>query len=190
MDFMYALNKNLTEAASYKLIRRSERLLVFSNGSTLGWLFFLAGVAMSSLLLYSGFITRLSLQQDLAACVLLIGASAFFTLFGFIAGLGTSKLSIDLSTKTYAKKDLSLRGFFRMSGPASDFSGIVLEVKILRMKGGKYNVYLAKLLSGKFKEDLIIGISRSRSGVYDLSELLTRQLGLPLIERGAGPLPK
>lgn len=187
MDFVYALNKNLTEAASYKLIRSSERLLVFSNGSVLGWLFFLAGVAISSVLLYSGFITRLSLQKELAACVLFIGASAFFTVLGFIAGIGTSKLIIDPSSKTYAKKDLSLKGIAGINGPLTDFSGISLELKILRIRGGEYPVYLAKLLSDKFKKDLIIGISRSRSKIYDLSELLTRQLGIPIIERSAEP---
>ncbi len=178
MNFFYAVNKNLTEAASYRLTRRSERFLVFSNGSTLGWLFFLVGAAMFSLLLYSGLITQLSLQKGLAAGVFLIGTSAFFTISGFLAGIGTSKLIFDLSSRTYSKQDLSLRGFVITRGPLTDFSGISVELKTLRIRGGKYPIYLAKLLSDKFKKDLIIGVSRSRRHIYDLSEQLTK-LGIP-----------
>ncbi len=180
MNFFYALNKNLTEAASYRLTRRTERVLVFSNGSPSGWLFFLVGAAMLSLLLYSGLITQLSLQKGLAAGVFLIGTSAFFTVSGFLAGIGTSKLIFDLSSRTYTKQDLSLRGFVITGGPLTDFSGISVERKTLRIRGGKYPVYLAKLLSDKFKQDMIIGISRSRKRIYDLSEQLTRQLGILL----------
>ncbi len=77
---------------------------------------------------------------------------------------------------------MSLKGFVRMTGALTDLSGISLEVKILRIKGGEYPVYIAKLLSGKFKEDLIIGVSHSKTKIHNLSDMLTRQLGIPVIQ--------
>jgi hypothetical protein len=181
MDFFYLLNKNLKEASSYKLVRRSEWLLVFSNGSALGWLFFLGGITISSLLLYSGLLTKTFFQKELAAGIFICCTSAFFTVFGFIAGVGTSKLIFDLSSKTFSKTDLSLKSFIRITGIFSDLSGISLDVKILRIKGREYPVYIAKLLSGKFKEDLIIGVSHSKAKVHNLLEMLSRQLGVSVV---------
>ncbi len=187
MNLFHLLNKNLREASSYKLVKRSERLLVFSNGSELGWLFFLCGVTISSLLLYSGLLTELSFQKELAACIFLCCTSAFFTVFGFIAGIGTSKLTIDLSSKTYSKTDLSLKGFVSITGVFSDLAGISLDVKILRIKGGEYPVYIAKLLSGKLKEGLIIGVSHSKTKIQNLLEMLTRQLGISVVRGNSEP---
>src|SRR5574340_86500 len=102
MDFFYLFNKNIREAASYKLVGMSEKAIVFSNGSELGWLFFLVGAAASSLLLYSGFISIFP-EKEHIVCIWLSSISAFFTVLGLIAGIGTSKLKIDLSSRTYEK---------------------------------------------------------------------------------------
>src|SRR5512147_1861053 len=120
MNIYYALSKNLTEAASYKLVRQSDREIVFSNGSILGWLFFLIGSATLFLLVYSGYLADLLRDKQSAAFILFSFTSVFFTAFGFLAGFGHSKLIIDLPDKTYTKKALSFKGISVTSGPITD----------------------------------------------------------------------
>jgi hypothetical protein len=183
MNFLYTLNKNLKEAASYKLVRRSETLLVFSNGSELGWLFFAGGVVITAMLLYSGFLAESAFQEELVASIFFVGTSVFFTGFGFLAGIGTSKLIIDLPSKTFSKQDLSLKGFKTMSWPLSGLSGLCVKITVLWMRG-QYPVYIARLLSKEFKKDLVIGASNSRSKIDRVAEILRSQLGIPVIEGG------
>ena len=166
----------------YKLIKKTTRLLVFSNGSGYGWLFFLCGIIILSLLLHAGFFTKHPLQKEIVAWILFGGTSVVFSIVGLIAGIGTSKLIINLTSKTYCMKNLSITGVVTVNGPLSDLFGIRLEVKNLTLKGGNYPVFITKLLSKKFKQDLIVGLSRSEEKMLDLSEMLSRQLAIPVIQ--------
>jgi len=185
MNTYYALSKNLTEAASYKLVRRSDEDIVFANGSILGWLFFLVGSATLFLLVYSGYLTHLLRDKQSAAFILLGCTSAFFTVFGFLAGIGHSKFIIDLPAKTYTKKDLSFKGINVTTGPITDISASV-ELKTLIFRGGEHDLYIAKIISDNFKE-IIIAVTMSRKRIDDLLEILRGRLNISVIETDKRP---
>lgn len=185
MNVYYALSKNLTEAASYKLVRQSDRKIVFSNGSILGWLFFLIGSATLFLLVSSGYLTDLLRDKQSAAFILFGFTSVFFTVFGFLAGFGHSKFIIDLPAKTYIKKYLSFKGITVTSGPITDLSASV-ELNTLIFRGGEHDLYIAKIVSDEF-EEIIIAVTKSRKRIDDLLKTLRGRLNIPVIETDKRP---
>jgi len=185
MNIYYALSKNLTEAASYKLVRRSDEKIVFANGSILGWLFFLVGSVTLFLLVYSGYLTHLLRDKQSAAFIPLGCTGVFFTVFGFLAGIGHSKLIIDPPAKTYTRNDLSFKGITVSTGPITDLS-VSVELKTLIFRGGEHDLYIAKIVSDNFKE-IIIAVTKSRKRIDDLLETLRGRLNIPVIETDKRP---